>query len=141
MTLPPNDRSVYCFNITVGATDIDDLDHVNNVVYVGWVQDAAGAHWKMAAPEALRSQCRWVVLRHEIDYIASAVLGEKLNVFTWVDAPSGALQTRHVSIQRVADHKVLAYAQSTWALLDPTTSRPKRISEEIVNTFLLEKGE
>lgn len=140
MTLPPSDRSVYCLKLTVTPADIDDLDHVNNVVYLGWVQDAAAAHWKAVASEDLRSQCRWVVLRHEIDYLASGMLDDELEVFTWVDAPHGPRQLRHVSIQRVSDHKVMAYAQSTWALLDPTTGRPKRISEEIVNTFKL-KGE
>lgn len=140
MTLPPTDRSVYCLKLTVGPADIDDLDHVNNVVYLGWVQDAAAAHWMAVASDSLRSQCRWVVLRHEIDYVASAVLGDELEVFTWVDTPNGPRQLRHVSIQRASDHKVLAYAQSTWVLLDPTSGRPKRISDEIVETFRL-KGE
>lgn len=140
MVLPPTDRSVYCLNLTVNPADIDDLDHVNNVVYLGWVQDVAAAHWIAVASEGLRGQCRWVVLRHEIDYLASAVLGDELEVFTWVDPPNGPRQLRLVSIQRASDHKVLAYAQSTWVLLDPTTGRPKRISDEIVETFRL-KGE
>ncbi len=140
MLLPPNDRDVFCLNVTVSEADIDELDHVNNVVYVSWVQDAAAQHWKSAAPPELRSQCRWVVLRHEIDYLVSAVQGENLEVFTWVDAPTGARQTRYVSIQRASNHQVMAYAKSSWCLLDPSTGKPKRITEVIVKAFGLKEG-
>ncbi len=140
MLLPPNDRDVFCLNVTVSKADIDELNHVNNVVYVSWVQDAASEHWKSAASMELRNQCRWVVLRHEIDYLVSAVEGEILKVFTWVDAPTGARQTRHVSIQRASDHHVMAYAKSAWCLLEPSNGKPKRITEVIVNAFRLKEG-
>ena len=138
MNLPPSDRNVFVLPIKVSTSDIDDLNHVNNVVYVGWVQDAASAHWSAVASGELRSQCMWVVLRHEIDYLAPAFEGDLLEAFTWVDSPNGPRQVRHVSIQRASDHNVLAYAQSTWCLLDPTSSKPKRISEEIANVFRLD---
>jgi len=140
MVSPPADRSVHCMKLIVTPSDIDDLNHVNNVVYLGWVQDAAAAHWMAVGPDELRRQCRWVVVRHEIDYLASAVLGDELEVYTWVDMPTGPRQTRHVSIQRSRDHEVIAYAQSTWVLLDPVTGRPKRIPDAIKTTFGL-KGE
>ena len=140
MLLPPNDRDVFRLNVTVSKADIDELDHVNNVVYVSWVQDVAAQHWKSAASMELRNQCRWVVLRHEIDYLVSAVQGESLEVYTWVDDPTGARQTRHVSIQRASNHQVMAYAQSSWCLLDPATGKPKRITEVIVNAFGLKEG-
>lgn len=131
MVAPPSDQQVYRMSLRVGPEHIDDLQHVNNVVYVSWVQDVADAHWKAGASESLRSQCRWVVMRHLVDYHVSAVEGDELELFTWVDPPAGARQVRHVSIQRASDHKVLAYAETTWCLLDPVTARPKRISEEI----------
>lgn len=131
MIAPPADQQVFRMTLHVGREHIDNLEHVNNVVYVGWVQDVADAHWKSGAPESLRDQCRWVVMRHLVDYHVSAVEGDDLELFTWVDPPSGARQVRHVSIQRAKDHKVLAYAETTWCLLDPQSGRPKRISEEI----------
>jgi acyl-CoA thioester hydrolase len=140
MVNPPTDRDVFVLPIKVTTSDIDDLNHVNNVVYVGWVQDAAAAHWKAVSSIELRSNCRWVVLRHEIDYLTPAFAGDQLAASTWVDIPNGPRQVRHVSIKRASDMKVLAYAQSTWCLLDPTSGRPKRISGEIVNVFQLKES-
>ncbi|MDZ4714163.1 MAG: thioesterase family protein [Cytophagales bacterium] len=141
MTPQPPDRDVFRIPILVQEAHIDDLQHVNNVVYLQWVQDVAAAHWQHAASEALRKTCAWVVLRHEIDYQVPAVAGDKLIASTWVDAPKGPRQVRHVSIQRSTDGKILARAQSTWCLLDPGTGKPRRISEEIVDAFRLEKGQ
>lgn len=132
MVAPPaSGQQVFRLPLRVGKEHIDNLDHVNNVVYVGWVQDVADAHWKSKSDEYLRSQCRWVVMRHQVDYFVSAVEGEELELLTWVDPPSGARQVRHVSIQRASDHKVLAYAETTWCLLDPHSGKPRRIGPEI----------
>lgn len=134
----PSDRDVFKLTIQVGEADIDDLNHVNNVVYLQWVQDVAAGHWNKVASLALRDQCMWVVLRHEIDYSASAVAGDVVEAFTWVDMPKGPTQVRHVLIRRTSDEKMLAYAQSTWCLLEPATSKPKRIFQEILDVFRLE---
>jgi acyl-CoA thioester hydrolase len=62
--------------ITVAEPDIDQLGHVNNVVYVRWVQEAAIAHWsKLATPDE-RRRLLWLITRHEIDYKRQAFLGE-----------------------------------------------------------------
>lgn len=140
MFSPPSDRDVFKLTIQVRQEDIDELNHVNNIVYLQWVQDAAAGHWNKVAPQTLRNQCTWVVLRHEIDYAAPAVLGDLVEAFTWVDAPSGPRQLRHVSIQRASDHKVLAHAKSSWCLLDPMTGKPKRIFKEILDAFKLKEG-
>lgn len=131
MVSPPTDQQVFRMRLRVGKEHIDNLDHVNNVVYVSWVQDVADAHWKTAAPAALRDLCRWVVMRHTVDYLAPAVEGDELELATWIDAANGARSIRHVSIQRTSDHKVMAYAETTWCLLDPVSGRPKRIGPEI----------
>jgi acyl-CoA thioester hydrolase len=141
MINPPTDQQVYRMPLRVSSEHIDDLHHVNNVVYVSWIQEVAYAHWKAAAPESLRSQCRWVVMRHQVDYFVSAVEGDKLELITWVDAAQGARSVRHVSIQRTSDHKVLAYAETTWCLLDPVSGKPKRVAEEIDAVLRSECGE
>jgi acyl-CoA thioester hydrolase len=131
MINPPTDQQVYRMPIRVSGEHIDNLNHVNNVVYVSWVQDVANAHWNSAAPAELRSQCRWVVMRHLVDYFVSAVEGDELELITWVDVAQGARSVRHVLIQRARDQKVLAYAETTWCLLDPVTGKPKRVGPEI----------
>lgn len=127
----PSDRTVFTLSIQVMPADIDELNHVNNVVYLRWVQEAAFAHWDTMAPEDMKQQCNWVVLRHEIDYHAPALSGDQVEASTWIDRAEGVRQKRYVSIRRSTDSKVLASACTTWCLLDPLTGRPKRVSNEI----------
>jgi acyl-CoA thioester hydrolase len=117
--------------IEVKAADIDDLGHVNNVVYIRWVQEVAAAHWEHSAPAALKLKYAWVVLRHEIDYKNPAFLNDELTGLTWVGAHSGPKFDRFVNIQ--SDKKVLAEAKTIWCLLDAKSFKPIRIPQEILD--------
>src|SRR4051812_16108015 len=88
----PNDRGVFTLEIPVQQNDIDEQNHVNNVVYVQWVQDVAYAHWKTLGSEELLSKYNWVVLRHEIDYHSPALPGDVVIASTWIDQPEGPRQ-------------------------------------------------
>ena len=116
--------------IEIKATDIDDLGHVNNVVYIRWVQEVAAAHWEHSAPDALKLKYAWVVLRHEIDYKNAAFLNDEVTGQTWVGSHSGAKFDRFVKI--LSDKKVLAEAKTTWCLLDAKSFKPIRIPQEIL---------
>jgi acyl-CoA thioester hydrolase len=131
----PNDRGVFKLTIPVLPEDIDEQNHVNNVVYLRWVQEVAYAHWITLGSKELVSSYKWVVLRHEIDYHAPALLGDTIEAFTWIDLPEGPRQTRFVSIRRASDDKALASATTSWCLLDATSGRPKRVTNEITSVF------
>ena len=117
--------------IVVASADIDGQGHVNNVVYLRWMQDAATAHWESRAPAELKARVNWVVTRHEIDYKAPAFAGERLVARTWVGEPSGATWERFIEIRRVADDRLLARGRSIYAALDPVTGRPRRVDAEL----------
>lgn len=117
--------------IVVAPTDIDGQGHVNNVVYLRWMQEAATAHWDSRAPAELKARVNWVVTRHEIDYKAPAFLGERLVARTWVGEPSGATWERFIEIRRVADDRLLARGRSIYAALDPASGRPRRVDAEL----------
>ena len=74
------------FEMTVSALpdDIDEQNHVNNTVYLRWVQEVATAHWRAIASGEVQENIGWVVLRHEIDYKTPAGLGDKITLRTWV---------------------------------------------------------
>ena len=120
----------YLHKIKVRGDDIDDLGHVNNVVYVRWVQEVAAAHWEHSAPLELKSKYAWVVLRHEIEYKNPAFLNDDITGLTWVGEHNGARFDRYVKIQ--CDNRVLAEAKTTWCLLDAKSFRPIRIPDEIL---------
>ena len=115
--------------------DIDRLGHVNNVVYVGWIQEAAIAHWRVLATPEQQAEVAWVVVRHEIDYKRPARPGDGIVARTWVGSASRNTFERHTEIVRAADRKVLARARTLWCPVDPQTGRPVQVSAEIRARF------
>ena len=118
--------------ITVQPSDIDELGHVNNVVYVRWIQDVAAAHWDVVAIPAMKENYRWVVLRHEIDYRNAVFVNEKVRGTTWVGEHHGARFERFVKLVSADDNRVLAEARTMWCMIDAKTGRPVRITEEVL---------
>ena len=115
--------------------DIDALGHVNNVVYLRWVQEAAVAHWRAAAAPADQEVLAWVVVRHEIDYKRPALPDEEIVAATWVGAASRLTFERHTELRRAADGKVLAVARTLWCPIDRTTGRPTDVSDDVRARF------
>ena len=126
--------------ITVGPDDIDQLGHVNNVVYLRWVQDAAVAHWRAAAAVEDQEALFWVVVRHEIDYRRPAFLGEPITAETWVGAVVERNFERHTAIRRGTDGKVLARARTLWCPMDRATGRPTTVSDTVRERFSVATG-
>ena len=123
-------------SITAVASDIDELGHVNNAVWVRWIQDIAIAHWEAVAPPDQQAAYVWVVTRHEIDYRGNVVAGETVTGETWVpEPPRGARFDRHVRFLG-ADGRVKVEAVTTWALLDRATGRLLRVRPEMAAPFL-----
>lgn len=121
--------------IQILPADIDMMGHVNNVVYLRWVQDAATAHWEAAATPEQQEAVAWVVVRHEIDYKSSARLGDAVTARTWVGATRRNLFERHTEIVRSSDQKVLSRALSLWCPIDLRTGRVTRVGPDIRNRF------
>lgn len=122
-------KTPFRYALQIHPDDIDALGHVNNVVYVRWVQEVAAAHWlKMATPEQQQTMV-WVVLRHEIDYHAPALPGDPIEGSTRVGDYKGARFERYVFIRHAQTGLLLAEAKTVWCLLDAATHRPSRITE------------
>ena len=121
--------------VEVGPGDIDDLGHVNNIVYLRWVQEAATAHWRAAAPPEAVDAVAWVVRRHEIDYRHPAMPGDRIVVRTWIGAAEGLTFERLTAILRASDRRVLAEGRTLWIPVDARSGRPTRVSEEVRRRF------
>ena len=134
MNNSPNPKA-FMHPIKVQESDIDELGHVNNVVYLRYVQEVAAAHWEQKTPEPVKKNYLWVVLRHEIDYHKPAFSGDELIGFTWVGEHNGAKIERFVSLYKKGSNKPLAEAKTIWCLLDADSMRPKRINEEVLTAF------
>lgn len=121
--------------IPVGADDFDELGHVNNVVYLRWVQDAATAHWRAAATPAQQEALAWVALRHEIDYRHPAVPGDAILASTWVGAADAVRFERFVEILRAADRRVLARARTLWVPISRASGKVTRVNDDVRRAF------
>ncbi len=121
--------------LRVAPADIDQLGHVNNVVYLRYAQDAAVAHWYSVVDGDHRDSMVWVVRRHEIDYLKPAFAADELVARTWVGEPAGATLERFVEIRRSRDGELLARVRTVWVALDGRTLRPRRISDRLRELF------
>jgi acyl-CoA thioester hydrolase len=113
--------------IRVAAADVDQLGHVNNTVYLRWVQDVAIAHWQVLATPSLQAEIVWMVLRHEIDYKQPAWPDDELVLRTWVGEADGLRFDRHTQVLRAVPRVLLAQARTVWCPIDVRTGRPKRL--------------
>lgn len=130
-----NTDKIFTIELKVVKDDIDELNHVNNVVYLKWINLAATKHWKQLSDNKFDEQYCWVALRHEIDYLKPAFLNDIITIKTWVGVTKGVKSIRHVEI--FANKQLLACAKTIWVLLDAKTMRPKRIQEEILSILKL----
>ncbi len=122
-------------DLQITPDDIDQLGHVNNVVYLRWVQDAAIAHWSATAPAGDQASLRWVVLRHEIDYKRPAFLGDEITARTWVGSATRHAFERHTELLRKSDGLMLARARTVWCPIDAETGKATDVSAEVRSLF------
>lgn len=122
--------------IIVKNKDIDELNHVNNVRYIQWIQDISVEHWYSATKNKLSKHYIWVVASHYVEYKRSAVLDDKLTIATYVKDFDGSISNRVVNIKNSDTGKIYVTALTRWCLIDPETKRPLRIPDEILNLGL-----
>jgi acyl-CoA thioester hydrolase len=121
--------------VLVAPTDIDEQGHVNNTVYLRWIQEIATAHWRALAPPEAQKATGWVVLRHEIDYKAPALERDQIVLSTWVGKATRLTFERFTEIRRKSDRQLLSKARTLWCPIDPQSGRPVRVSAEVRDRF------
>lgn len=122
-----------------GPEHIDELGHVNNAVWVQWMEQVAVAHWRSVADPDHQDDYFWVVVRHEIDYLRAVLEGERIIAKTRVgDAPQGARFDRHIEFLG-EDGKPRVRSRTQWAIIDKAAGRPIRVPRDVVAPFLGEE--
>jgi acyl-CoA thioester hydrolase len=123
-------------NFIAQPADIDELGHVNNAVWVRWIQEMATSHWQAVAAPAHIAAYYWVVTRHEIDYRGNIVAGDSVTARTWIERePKGAQFDRCVDFVN-AKGKVIVGANTTWAMIDKASGRLARVRPEVSAPFM-----
>ena len=124
----------FSHSFRVTANDIDEQGHVNNVAYLQWIQDVAGAHWRTAATTEMVAKFSWIVVRHEIDYKKQAFENDEITVTTWVGDWTKVTCERFTDINRGGD--LLVKGRTLWCMIDRVTSRPQKISPDLTERFM-----
>jgi acyl-CoA thioester hydrolase len=137
MTASPD--PVYRFEFDVPASALDENGHVNNVQYVQWMQDVAVRHFSLLGGTASMRDMRatWVVHSHQVEYLAPAFLGERIQVRTWVADVRRVRSLRRYEFLRLADNKLLVRGATEWVFVHAGTGRPLAIPDEVVRILPL----
>jgi len=128
-------NAIFEMTVPVLPADIDEQNHVNNTVYLRWIQNVATAHWKSLASAEAQAAIGWVVLRHEIDYRSPASLGDEIVLRTWVGKASRLKFERFTEIHHQVDNRLLAQGRTLWVPIDVRTSKPTRVPAELRAQF------
>lgn len=133
MAEPPR----FTMTFTARPEHIDENGHVNNAVWVAWVQDVAGAHWHEAGRAEDVAAFGWLVTRHEIDYRGNVGVGETVVATSWIDPEkTGVRCDRLIVFRKAGEDRPLVEARSTWVMLNRETGRITRPRAEMLAPFL-----
>ena len=126
-------NTIFSVKFTVTEEAIDTLHHVNNAVYVQWMEVVASKHWQFLTEQNSFSEYIWVVMKHEIDYKNQAFLGDEIIAKTWVGETKGVTSIRHIEFYK--DETLLVAAKTIWAMLDAKTQKPVRLREKVLKVL------
>lgn len=121
--------------ITVTTEHLDEMNHVNNVQYLQWVQDIAKAHWEHAAKPEWLEDYAWFAIDHFIEYKKPAFLGEELILKTQVKEFTGVKSHRLVRIYKAKNEQLVAQASTNWCMVNKVTQRPARIPKAMIEAY------
>ena len=121
-------------HVAIEPTDIDHMGHVNNAVYLKWVQDAVVDYWRSVAPPDAVAQHLWVALKHEITYLKPTFLQDIVVAEVIAERVQGARAMFTTVLRRGED--VLSEIKSSWCCLDAESLRPARLAREVIGRFL-----
>lgn len=120
--------------VAISPNDIDHMGHVNNSVYLKWVQDAVVDYWQTIAPPDAVAKHLWVALKHEISYLRPTFLQDSVVAEVIAERMEGARAYFTTVVRRGSE--VLSEVKSTWCCLDAASLRPARLARDVVSRFL-----
>lgn len=132
-------NAFYHYEFVVPTEVVDRNGHVNNVVYVQWMQDVAIAHATSVGctAETRALGATWVARSHQITYLRPAFEGDRLRLTTWITTLRKARSTRHYKFLRLSDDAVLATGATDWVFVDAVSHRPRTIPASVSGCFEL----
>lgn len=134
---PRHPDRYYSKTLTIPASAIDENGHVNNVIYVQWMQDIAIEHYlALEGLDPMREMdATWVVRAHRVEYLLPAFVGEEIEIRTWVESLRRVRLLRKYEFVRRSDVKTLVKGETDWVFVDLQTRRPRALPEDVIRLF------
>ena len=134
-----NSNTIYRHEFTVPESAVDMNGHVNNVVYVQWMQDVAVLHSNAVGGTSAMHIAggTWVVRSHTIEYLSPAFADEEVVALTWVVNFRRVRSVRRHKFFRKSDNTLLAKGETEWVFVDAESGTPRKIPEEVMRLFPL----
>jgi acyl-CoA thioester hydrolase len=131
------DNPIFSQRFTVPESAVDENGHVNNVMYVQWMQDIAHKHYDFIGGTAITLKLgdTWVIREHRIEYLLPAFSGDEIEVRTWVENIRRVRSLRKYQFFRTSDEKLLVRGETDWVYINGSTGKPSRIPSEILGVF------
>ncbi|PKN93302.1 MAG: acyl-CoA thioesterase [Chloroflexi bacterium HGW-Chloroflexi-6] len=124
---------IYTKTIIIPPNAIDENGHVNNVVYVQWMQDIAVEHYATAGGVTAQGEnATWVVREHKVEYLRPAFAGQEVEIRTWVEDARRVRSLRKYEFVRTADASLLVRGETDWVFVDTITGRPLPIPDAVI---------
>lgn len=137
--MKPVTDPVYPYEFTIPDDAVDENGHVNNVLYVQWMQDAAVRHYEAMGGRQVTIDlgATWVVRSHNVEYLRPAFAGEKIRLLTWVVNMRRVRSVRRYRFVRISDGETLVRGETDWVFVDIATGRPRAVPDEVSQLFTL----
>lgn len=132
--MPTTAFPVFLYSIEITAQDIDAMGHVNNAVYLQWVQEAVVSYWHDRSSPQAQAELLWVALKHVIIFRRPLFLNDQVEAHVMATATRGTRASFTTLFKRGDD--LAAEVRSSWCCVDATTRRPRRIDSDIARAFL-----
>ena len=130
---------IYAYEFTIPEEAVDENGHVNNVMYVQWMQDAAVRHYEAMGGRQITIDigATWVVRSHKVEYLRPAFAGERIKIETWVANMRRVRSLRRYRFLRAADEQVLVRGETDWVFVDANSGAPRAVPTEVTELFTL----
>ena len=127
---------IYSKSLTIPPSVIDENGHANNVAYVQWMQEIAVEHYiALGGPEAQKPFGTWLVREHKVEYLLPGMVGDEVEVRTWVENVRGVRSLRKYEFVKKKDGKTLVKGETDWVFVERRSGKPSAIPKEVRALF------
>ena len=123
-------------HLIVEREHLDELEHVNNVLFLRWSQEIAKSHWEFLIGSLAEKTGVWMVRKHEVEYRLEAKENDAIRLETHVNSVRGPLSNRVVEFYNNKTQNLVVKCQTQWCYIDPINKKTIRIPENIKQLFL-----